>query len=633
LQAAVCLLPLFAGVLFLGTVIESWHGRPAAVQLVYRTWWFATLLALLGVNVFFAAAKKWPWRRHQTGFLITHAGLLTLVAGGLLDSLAGTGGTLTLVDSDDLAAARHGPHTSGRLLDRGEQRLTVQRPRRGEVFEAAFDPGPLPWSTTEVLPRRVDGLTAFLAALARPLPPGWARHLGEDARLEVLAYYPHVRVEPFRAVDREPAFPAVAVQLVSAVTGLLPPQWVAYHSGQRSLRLGPGLVEMLAHGCRPEQVAEFLRPPGPEQLGGKGQLVLGLGGKVYRFDVDRLGAAPEPLGASGWLVRLLGYLPDFQHSGKPTPSNPAVKFALEAPQGGKAGFATAARQAGELAPLDSSAPLPPGLGELWAWYHPPDYRHGDAALHAVLQFAAGADGRLHYRSFASAGTIAFAFEKSGAVEKGDGWHEVWRGMDWRFRIVNHLPRAVPGPHFVPVERGLSAEDAETTSALHCRLRRGSAAEEFWVGKTLEGATPVTVGGERFLVGYHPVLRDLDFELTLLRAEQTTDKGSSNPAGQASYVVVRGTDESGPGRSHRITLNEPLGYRGYKIYQADLRPLGRDENGKPYHQVTFAVNRDPGLYLKYVGSSLLALGIACMYYMKAYLFKPRGRRAADTVPEA
>jgi hypothetical protein len=626
-RVAVCLLPLFAGVLFLGTLMESWHGRPTAVQLVYRTWWFATLLALLGVNIFVAAAKKWPWRRHQTGFLITHAGLLTLVAGGLLDSLAGTSGTLTLVDSDDLAAARHGPHTSGRLLDRGEQRLRVQRPRRDEVFEAAFDPGPLPWSTTETLPRRVDGLTAFLAALARPLPPGWRCNLGDDTHLEVLAYYPHVRVEPFRAVDGPSAFPAVQVQLVSTMTGLLPPQWVAYHSGQRSVRLGPGLVEMLAHRCRSAQVDEFLRPPGQEQLGTKGQLVVGLGGKVYRFAVDHLSGAAQPLGASGWAVRLLGYLPDFQRPGRTTPVNPAVKFALDGPQGHQAAFATAARQAGELAALDPSAPLPPGLGDLWAWYHPTDYRHGDGSLHAVLQFAAAAAGRLYYRSFASGGTTAFGFEKAGPVEKGDGWHEVWRGMDWRFGVSNYLPQAASGPHFVPVERALAAEDGETTAALHCRLKHGSAAEEFWVGKTQEGATPVTVGGERFLVGYHPGLRDLNFEVTLLRAEQTTDKGSSNPAGQASYVVVHAAGESGPGQSHRITLNEPLGYRGYKIYQADLQPLGRDENGKPYHRVTLAVNRDPGLYLKYVGSTLLALGIACMYYMKAYFFKPHGRSAA------
>ena len=37
--------------------------------------------------------------------------------------------------------------------------------------------------------------------------------------------------------------------------------------------------------------------------------------------------------------------------------------------------------------------------------------------------------------------------------------------------------------------------------------------------------------------------------------------------------------------------------------------------------------DPGLYCKYAGSVLLVLGIATMFYMRAYFFKPRGRTAA------
>src|SRR5262249_26248848 len=139
-QMAVILLPLFAAVLFLGTVLESWHDRQVAQELVYGTWWFVTLLALLGLNIFCAAVKKWPWKRHQTGFLITHLGLLTLVAGGLIDGLAGSSGALVLVDSDDLEATRQAPHSSSRFIDRGVHTLRVVRPERGsgEVLQASF---------------------------------------------------------------------------------------------------------------------------------------------------------------------------------------------------------------------------------------------------------------------------------------------------------------------------------------------------------------------------------------------------------------------------------------------------------------------------------------------------------------
>src|ERR1700739_401045 len=40
LPMAVVLLPAFAAVLTLGTVVESSHGSSVAHQLVYETWWF-----------------------------------------------------------------------------------------------------------------------------------------------------------------------------------------------------------------------------------------------------------------------------------------------------------------------------------------------------------------------------------------------------------------------------------------------------------------------------------------------------------------------------------------------------------------------------------------------------------------
>jgi hypothetical protein len=47
---------------------------------------------------------------------------------------------------------------------------------------------------------------------------------------------------------------------------------------------------------------------------------------------------------------------------------------------------------------------------------------------------------------------------------------------------------------------------------------------------------------------------------------------------------------------------------------------------------FSVGYDPGIYLKYLGQVMLGVGIFTMFYMRAYFFKPRGRKAAaDTAP--
>ena len=42
---------------------------------------FAILLAFLGTNILCAALIRFPWKKRQTGFVITHAGLLILLAG------------------------------------------------------------------------------------------------------------------------------------------------------------------------------------------------------------------------------------------------------------------------------------------------------------------------------------------------------------------------------------------------------------------------------------------------------------------------------------------------------------------------------------------------------------------------
>ncbi len=78
---AVVLLLSLAFVLAWATFVESWYGTEAVHFAVYDASWFAALLALLGVNVLCAAIIRFPWRRYQTGFVITHAGILGLLVG------------------------------------------------------------------------------------------------------------------------------------------------------------------------------------------------------------------------------------------------------------------------------------------------------------------------------------------------------------------------------------------------------------------------------------------------------------------------------------------------------------------------------------------------------------------------
>ena len=84
------------------------------------------------------------------------------------------------------------------------------------------------------------------------------------------------------------------------------------------------------------------------------------------------------------------------------------------------------------------------------------------------------------------------------------------------------------------------------------------------------------------------------------------------------------------------MNHPLSYGPYKVYQSNYQPLTDPEtlqlivedDGHLVSMSGLSVAHDPGLWCKYIGSTLLVLGIATMFYMRAYFFKARhGRRAA------
>src|ERR1051326_2189257 len=81
LKLAVVVLLSLAVAMAVGTLLESRDSARAAAQVVYRSWWFNGLLALLAINVAAAALTRWPWKRKHVGFVITHAGIIILLGG------------------------------------------------------------------------------------------------------------------------------------------------------------------------------------------------------------------------------------------------------------------------------------------------------------------------------------------------------------------------------------------------------------------------------------------------------------------------------------------------------------------------------------------------------------------------
>ena len=81
LKLAVICLATLAATLAYGTKFNSDYGLTAANEYIYQTRGFALLLAFLGLNILCAALIRYPWTKRQTGFVITHVGLLVVIGG------------------------------------------------------------------------------------------------------------------------------------------------------------------------------------------------------------------------------------------------------------------------------------------------------------------------------------------------------------------------------------------------------------------------------------------------------------------------------------------------------------------------------------------------------------------------
>ncbi len=680
LQMAVVLLSLFTSCLVLATLLESAYSARVARELVYGTWWFALLLTMLAVNVLCAALKKYPWKRHQTGFLITHAGLITLVFGGLLSVLAGTEGQMFLIDTDnrDLQQTLRLPNTSDTIQLADQHQLEIyQLPRhrsdsqrlRHEVVEAmddgvevpeatkqrlkghhwvmSFNPGPFAWYADGHFRPDLPAGLRLLHALARPAP-GLARDLDDKGTLTVQNYYPHTEQWPFRPSPVPgDGFPAMKLRLVTPMMPRPLDRWLCAKPAFERDPIPVGFDLMVLE--EPGLLDEFRNPP-TEGLGKQGQLVLLVGREKKRVrvpvEMDRFGES-IPLGDTGLTLRFkkLANLMDFFNddekghhkghgqgphgqrphgSGHPGSVYPTLEFEIAGPKGiGQ--YLTCAR-------LPHMPPQRGGAdhGPVAAWFHFPDFRWGNANLMGMLQFLKVPGGRVYYRVYGKDGLKEPGRELD--ADDHDTEHVLpFKPMELKFQVAAYLPDAVGEASFVPVNvRPGSDADEGLQPALRCELRSGGRTEEFWV-RLSRLPTQVRIGEDLFLVRYRADSKKVDFALTLKKAQQVTDPGSSRPAWFQSDVVL--SYESGDKKQRReqsIYMNHTLDYGQYKVYQANYRPMTDpettqlvvDEQDDLVSLSGLTVAYDPGLWFKYVGSLTVVLGIVVMFYMRAYFFKPR-----------
>jgi cytochrome c biogenesis protein ResB len=86
LRITIAVVLLIAGASLYGTLLK----QQEAMDTVYRSFWFIALLAFFGANLLACTVLRLRLRLAQAGFLATHLGVLTILAGAIVGFLSGS---------------------------------------------------------------------------------------------------------------------------------------------------------------------------------------------------------------------------------------------------------------------------------------------------------------------------------------------------------------------------------------------------------------------------------------------------------------------------------------------------------------------------------------------------------------
>ena len=580
LKTAVVTLTALAISLAWGTIHESLHGAPAAQHDIYHAGWFNALMALLAVNLTAATLLRYPWKRQQTGLVVTHLGIIVLLIGAMIGFRFGVDGHVTLSEgaSADFAVIE-------------QEILRVTDPHGTTLRKIAFD---------------------FEHS---PLPAGGMRYrLDGGSELELQQACANTR-ESF-VVERgaAKANPAVHVKLVSPAMGRMATfdEWLLPRDPNRAeVSIGPAVLKVV-EARTPQELAALTAQPNPAESDGKGSLSLDAAGKHFDFKLDDVLGRSIALGTTGLTAHPREYFPDFRLDSKTKkpvsvsdqPNNPAVLLEVTGPGTDIRFFLFANHPDMNIArPTQGDEKAVTAV-----------YTFGRAARGAQLIVVAGPDNQLHYASHNGKGRFKTGELKTQtAIETGLA--------DWQLEVLDLVPDAKLRLELQPAP--LDPNDGRRSPALRVALHKGSlASPPTWV--RWGQPAPLSAGDAHLTVNYGWETHPLGFTVKLDKFRAKRYEGTEMPADFRSYITIE-DNARGITEQREVWMNNPvtypadwLGMRGFKFSQASYH---EGQTGEP-NETTLGITWDPGWPLKFIGFWTICLGIFIMYYMRAFFFNSR-----------
>ena len=619
LKLAVVLLVVLIAAAIAGTIYESSFDAKVARTYIYGAPWFNFWLVLLAANLTVSALSRWPWRKHHVAFLITHLGIITLLAGSLIGRIWGIEGTLTIFKGE--------PPTNRLLVN--EHQLRVQD---------------------------VDGMVKGFPAefLHHPPTPQHPRNLGtlaSGARLSVIDYAPAIEGKLNPRPVKEGGVPAMHFAIQTAMMNQHLDSWLLADDSQHGT-FGMGLATIeLKRGAAPastsspspneskpvaakeieleESIFAFTKAP-EEQIGrvakggstgarvrllapengNKGRVAISLGGTESSFDVAENLGREVKIDNSPFALTIDNYWPDFRiENGKPgsvtdQPNNPAVVVTIR----------------GKGVPFTAAVPNPHGTAtELTTTGGPPTMpAAGEEAPNHLTLFIAD-DGAITYQ------LISRKLGKSGGkIDMNEPLETGW--ADWQLKIDKVLPHAEEWTDFIPAtSTTTTASPNELPDGVRVRLEQMGEEFEQWVPTGWRVTVPIRqrtdlprTSPAEAMIAYGFKTIPLPIGLELIEFEVTRNEGIDSPAGFKSTLRI--STPEGETATGACWMNNPFSFPGgwlhtwtgltYKISQASWNP----EN---LGQSSVQILRDPGWLLKWIGSLLVVIGVFMMFYLQPY----------------
>ncbi len=675
LQLAVIVIFGSAAVMAWATLVESRFGTEAVRFGIYRTWWFYLIFALLGLNVLCAMLIRFPWKRHQTGFVITHLGIIVLLIGCLQSAWYGIDAQIPIFEDranwrayEDTQHFRIEVQPVSPGLAAEEEGVAARRTAGGgnreEAVTIPFAGGPFNWEEYDGLnlwPRR-EGLHFLPWGLVGV--DGGVLYDRDGIRLEVLDYYSDSEEIPvpqvtFRMLGAPRDFPSPHGQAADrepVTLSIRRPEMAQGHLGIGSRRrLANGVNVTFAMAASEAETAAFLDSAPEEPLGELGQVVLHYRGERFAVPMAQLQGEPRvPLGETGLEVELVEFDPRFlnlhlrTHGGEQSPGRlllfaDSPEFNQQDRANGVFGtFWFDATQDDDARAVSLVSP--------------------DVLMQARqprIDIIQGADLSLYRRTWQ-----APELTEAGPLPHDGRAVEFLAESPLRFMVaVEHfLPSAEPGTAVRPRPFRKQTQQPKRPQA-RVRLTVDEQSSEFWLESM--GADPLELPPRRSQLrtvrSAHREARislrrdyvDVGFQVHLHRFERKLDPGTSQAAYYASVVDFRDRDdpEEVLAENVLITLNAPVDYtdprrgRSYRLFQESFAgpwAAGDDifemivDGNNPRTQLFLSwltVNYDPGRGFKYLGSLLIVVGMFTMFYMKSFFLRSPAREAVPGGPES